>query len=94
MSIVTDTLKAELLELIPISKKYADDIDTAKTEFKKTFAKKKLAKNNAKIADILIALNRVEQNKNEKIDEERGTPEASSTVELAEQDHAPSGRDG
>lgn len=56
-------LQAEINDLISISTKYQADINSAKTNLKKTYFKKKLKRNNDKLFEMLIALNRHNKNK-------------------------------
>lgn len=57
-------IQAEINDLISLSTRYQVDINSAKTNFKKTYFKKKLKKNNDKLFEMLIALDRHNKNKN------------------------------
>ncbi len=61
MSIVTDSVRAELIESIARSKEFADKIKTAKTKPKKDLYTKKLEKNNKTVANLIIALDNIEK---------------------------------
>lgn len=65
MSIVREAIKQELVDLIPKSQEYAEQIKTAKTDTKKRMLRKKLVKNNQKIADLMIALDRLPEEEND-----------------------------
>lgn len=56
-------VKAELQEHLRLAKQYQEMIETAKTEFKKKFYRKKLQKNNAKAFQMLVALERIKAGK-------------------------------
>ena len=65
MSILREAIKQELLDLIPVSVKLSEDIDTAKTTYKRNYLKKKLVKNNQKIADLSLALDKIPEEEKE-----------------------------
>lgn len=62
MSLIKESIVEELKVLIPISTKYSEQLETAKTKTKKDIARKKLKQNNEKVADLLIALDRIIKN--------------------------------
>ena len=59
MTILKKSIIAELKELMPLSVLYSTRIKEAKTEIKKTLYRKKLTKNNYKIADLTAALEHI-----------------------------------
>lgn len=61
MSIVRDSLRAELNKAVEISKEYSSKVKSAKTKIKKTYFTKKLKKNNNLIANMIIALDKIEK---------------------------------
>lgn len=61
MSIVRDALSAELKTAMIESAKISEVIKLAKTTAKKDLYKKKLAKCNDNVANLLIALDKVEK---------------------------------
>jgi len=60
MSFVKETIVEELSTAIEKSKEYADKIKRAKTKTKSDIYHKKLKKNNQIVADLLIALDKLE----------------------------------
>ncbi len=56
---VDDLIKQELQRLMALSKKYRDMIDGAKTEPKRNLYSKKLKKNNLKLMNIMVALEKL-----------------------------------
>lgn len=83
MSLVKQAIIAELQELIPKSKHYADQLETAKTKVKKDLMRKRLKKNNEKVADLLVALDKLDKKEKENEDAvpERGVEKTSATEE-------------
>lgn len=61
MSMVRQAIIEELRELIPKSQEFSYRIETAKTNVKRDLYKKKLKKNNQKVADLIIALEKLEK---------------------------------
>jgi len=61
MSIVQDSLRAELSKAVEISKKYSAKAKSAKTKTKNTYFTRKLKKNNNLIANMIIALDKIEK---------------------------------
>jgi len=59
MSIVKEAIMVELQSAMKSSKEYSDKIKTAKTKVKSTFYTKKLKSSNQIVADLLIALDKV-----------------------------------
>ena len=59
---LVDIVRAEITELRDTSLKYRKLIDTAKTKYKKQYYTKKLAKNNKKLMEMLVALDRLPTN--------------------------------
>lgn len=57
-------LQAEINDLITISAQYQSEINTAKTNIKKIYIKKKLKKNNDKLFEMLVAFDKHNKNKN------------------------------
>lgn len=85
MSAVKEAIIEELQELLPKSKHYADQLETAKTKLKKDMMKKRLRKNNQKVADLLIALERIKKEAEDGSNNpERGTTEESSAEKSAD----------
>jgi len=60
MSIVSEAVRTELIGVISLSKEYADKIKFAKTKPKIDLYKKKLKKNNEIAAEMIIALDKLE----------------------------------
>lgn len=60
MSIVKEALVEELQSAMKLSKEYSDKVKTAKTKVKSTFYTKKLKNSNQIVADLLIALDKVD----------------------------------
>ena len=63
MSIVQDSVVKELQSAVEQSKKYVVAAEGAKTNAKSNFFKKKLKKNNKIVANLLLALDRIENSK-------------------------------
>jgi predicted DNA-binding protein YlxM (UPF0122 family) len=61
MSIVKEALVDELKSAIELSKEYDSKIKTAKTKVKSDVYTKKLKKNNKIVADLVIALDKVDK---------------------------------
>jgi len=59
MSFVKEALIAEIQDAIKLSKEYKEKIDTAKTTVKQTVYRKKLKKNNQIVADMVMALDKL-----------------------------------
>lgn len=59
MSLVKDTISVEIQETIKKSVEYKSQRDSSKSEYKKSFFTKKLAKNNTKLYELLEALSRL-----------------------------------
>jgi len=66
MSIVRDSIIAELQERIARSAEYATIIESAKTKIKRDTYIKKLHKNNEIVADLLVSLDTIDKNREEK----------------------------
>ena len=83
MSILKQTINAELIELIHISTQYAEQIDNAKTNTKRQMIKKRLRKNNEKIAELIVALEKLNKKEMDDVedDSEGRTEKASTTKE-------------
>jgi len=60
MSIVKKSITATLLEAMELSKEYAEKIEAAKTTAKSSLYYKKLKKNNKIVANLLLALDKVD----------------------------------
>ena len=60
MSIVKNAIKEELTTAVAVSKGYANKIATAKTKIKSDTYRKKLKKNNQVVANLLLALDKIE----------------------------------
>lgn len=56
---LADIVRAEIASLRDTSLQYRKIIDTAKTNYKKQYYMKKLKKNNKKLMEMLIALDRL-----------------------------------
>lgn len=67
MSKVIDVIKAEIIELVTYSKELKHKLDKAKTRIKQDLYRKKLKKNNMILAELLLALDKLDKNKNEQI---------------------------
>lgn len=61
MSLVKEAIMAELQDAIKLSTEYKEKLDNAKTDIKAKTYKKKLKKNNQIIADMLIALDKLDK---------------------------------
>jgi len=61
MSIVGESVLKELQEVVAQSKRYKITIDNSKTNAKALFFTKKLEKNNKIVANLLLALDRIEK---------------------------------
>jgi len=59
MSMVKDALIAEIQDAIRLSTEYKEKVDTAKTKVKRDTYKKKLKKNNMLVADMVMALDKL-----------------------------------
>ena len=60
MSIVREAIMDELETAMKLSKGYSDKVNTAKTKVKSAFYGKKLKNSNQIVADLLIALDKVD----------------------------------
>ena len=58
-----DMLQVELRERMTVALDYKEKIDTAKTDIKKKYFRKKLLKNNLEAAKILTAIENITQQK-------------------------------
>lgn len=67
MSIIQQTLIAELQTLFQTATSLKEKIEKAKTKSKKEYYYKKLYRNNNIAADVLIALERIKQYKNSEL---------------------------
>lgn len=83
MSIVKQTIIAELQDLVTKSKHYAHELETSKTDVKRKMMKKRLKRNNEKVANLIVALERI--NKKEKKDVEDGAEGRAETKSSAEE---------
>lgn len=63
MAELNDLVQGEVQRLMSTSKEYRNKIDNAKTKTKKNWYLKKLKKNNAKLMNVLIALEKVKNAK-------------------------------
>jgi len=81
VSVVKTAILVELQERITKSQEYDSLCSTAKTSTKKNFYKKKLIANNNIVADLIVALEKL--NKNNKNGEADGTPEPEGHPESA-----------
>jgi hypothetical protein len=70
MSLVKQAIIQELNALIPKSKHYASELESAKTQIKRNLMRKRLRANNEKVADLIVALEKI--NKNERKDTPNG----------------------
>jgi RNA processing factor Prp31 len=61
MSFVKEALIEEIREAIKRSTDYKEKIDTAKTSIKANTYKKKLKKNNQIVADLVMALDKIDK---------------------------------
>lgn len=67
---IQDYVKGTIYRLMDKSKKYQDEITQAKTKTKKEYFRKKLRKNNKHLSDVLMALQKIQdqENREEKVD--------------------------
>jgi len=73
MSAAKDAVIAELKGLVVISKELQSKILGAKTNTKRNYFKKKLRKNNERVANLVMVVERMnQQNKQESSDNENG----------------------
>lgn len=82
MSKVTEVIKLEVTNLVARSLEFKKKLDKAKTKPKIELYQKKLRKNNAELAEMLVALDRLEEEKNK--EDERiqlGTTDTSVDTE-------------
>ncbi len=87
MSLVKQAIIAELQELMPKSTHYSEQYENAKTKPKRDLMMKRLKKNNEKIADLIVALEKI--NEKEKQEDETairdgGVEEESTPAQSAE----------
>ena len=68
---VDDLIRTELKRLMAQSKEFRDKIESAKTKTKVSVYKKKLKKNNIKLMNIMVALERLKKS----TEEPTGEPE-------------------
>lgn len=61
MSIVRDSLRKELSLAVTLSEEYSANAKSARTKTKNTYFTKKLKKNNNLIANMIIALDKIEK---------------------------------
>jgi hypothetical protein len=79
---VEQALKEEIQERVAQSREYVTKIETAKTEYKKKYYRKKLRLNNEMVASLLEGYERVvENNKKEQNDEALAEPESTTGTE-------------
>lgn len=60
---LVDVIQAEVKSLASISTGFQQKIKEAKTTYKQSFYKKKLKKNNEKLFEMLVALNKATEDK-------------------------------
>ena len=63
MSLVKQTIMAEIQHLLPLSAKYKEEFNNAKTNTKRKYMMKKLHQNNKKVRDLFVALDRLNPKK-------------------------------
>jgi len=61
MSVVQDALRKELSSAVTLSQEYSSKASSAKTKTKTEYYKKKLKKNNNLIANMIMALDKIEK---------------------------------
>lgn len=62
-SLVKQAIIEELREIMPLSVKYKSEMETAKTKTKEGLMRKRLTENNKKVAELLVALERLDKAK-------------------------------
>lgn len=67
-ALVKAALIEEIQEAMPISTQLQENIKNAKTPTKRNMLTKKLKKHNNKVADLVIALDRLDKNDNKEAD--------------------------
>lgn len=81
-TLVEQALREEIQERVTQSRDFVSNIETAKTEYKKKYYKKKLRLNNEIVASLLEGYERVvENNKKEQNDEPLDEPESTPGTE-------------
>lgn len=65
MSIVQDSIEAEVQEKIQLSHHYNNEIQTAKTATKMKYFRRKLRRNNEELGELLITLEKLHRGNNE-----------------------------
>jgi len=63
LSTVQQVLVSDTQTLVANSKKLVTEIETAKTKTKRTYYTRKLRKNNVKLAELLIGLEKIKKKK-------------------------------
>lgn len=76
-----DIVSAELAEVAKISLEYKQKMEEAKTQIKRDYYRRKMTKNNKEIMRLLVAANKLNDNKNvsEQSSLQQGTTEATRT---------------
>jgi len=67
---IQEYVKGTVIRLMEKSKKYQTKIGEAKTNTKKKYFKKKLAKNNVRLAEVLQALQKIQTSEKQKDENE------------------------
>lgn len=84
MSIVKDAILVELRERVVKSQEYDALCTTAKTKTKREFYKKKLRENNIVVADLIVALERINKQEGETSNGPADNAEGHSEITSAE----------
>ena len=73
MSLAKEVIVAELQTLMVAATKYKKQKDGAKTKTKRDYMSKRLKKNNKRVTELLLALNRLDQKDGNKLTEDSPT---------------------
>ncbi|MGI0075888.1 MAG: hypothetical protein ACREAU_00600 [Nitrosopumilaceae archaeon] len=87
MSQVKATIIEAIKEHIRVSLEFRKKIDEAKTSVSKEYYQRKLTENNKQAADLLIALDKLNQSTNNVSNSTRGTIAPSQLLQLATEHH-------
>lgn len=60
-SLIKQAIIEELREIMPLSVKYKNEMETATTKVKESLMRKRLTENNEKVAELLVALERLDK---------------------------------
>jgi len=83
MNLIKEAIIAEVKDLMPKTVKFQNKMESAKTKHKREHFRKKLIKNNKRVAELIITLHSLNDKEaaNGTLDEERGTTETSQPEE-------------